>query len=128
VAEHPVGVIGLARVHDGGDLGGRSGFLVDRLWPRGLPRAALGSGTWLPDVGPSHELRKWFGHEPQRWDEFRTRYFAELDRNPQTWQPLRDAVATGDVTLLYSARDTEHNNAVALREYLLSRLEEVGHR
>jgi uncharacterized protein YeaO (DUF488 family) len=119
-----VGVIRLARVHDEG-AAAASGFLVERLWPRGVSRAALRSGTWLPDVGPSHELRKWFGHDPQKWDEFRRRYFAELDGNPQAWQPLRDAAAAGDVTLLYSSRDTEHNNAVALRDYLLSRLEEV---
>jgi uncharacterized protein YeaO (DUF488 family) len=120
-----VGVISLVRVHDSA---GRSGFLVERLWPRGIPRAALRSSTWLPDVGPSHELRKWFGHDPQKWNAFRERYFAELDGHPQAWQPLLDAVAAGDVTLLYSSRDTEHNNAVALRDYLLSRLEEVAPR
>ena len=120
-----MGVISLARVHG---TGRRPGFLVERLWPRGISRAALGSSTWLPDVGPSHELRKWFGHDPQKWDEFRKRYFAELDEHPQAWRPLRDAVAAGDVTLLYSSRDPEHNNAVALRDYLISRLEEVAPR
>ena len=118
-----MGVIRLARVHDEG-ASETPVFLVERLWPRGVSRAALGSGTWLPDVGPSHELRKWYAHDPQKWDEFRRRYFAELDGHPEAWQRLGDAAAAGDVTLLYSSRDTEHNNAVALREYLLSRLEE----
>lgn len=119
-----MGVIRLARVHDEA-APGASVFLVERLWPRGVSRAALGSGTWLRNVGPSHDLRKWFAHDPQKWDEFRRRYFAELDGHPEAWHPLRDAAAAGDVTLLYSSRDTEHNNAVALREYLLSRIEEA---
>jgi uncharacterized protein YeaO (DUF488 family) len=120
-----VAVIALARVYD--DDGGGSGdgprFLVERLWPRGVRRTALRMTDWLPDVGPSDELRRWFGHDPQKWDEFRRRYVAELDSRPESWRPLRDAAAVGGVTLLYSSRDVEHNNAVALREYLLSRLE-----
>jgi uncharacterized protein YeaO (DUF488 family) len=123
-----VGLIRLARVYDEEEPGERSRFLVERLWPRGFSRAALGSSTWLPEVGPSSELRQWFGHDPQRWEEFRRRYFAELDERPEAWRPLRDAAAAGDVTLLYSSRDAEHNNAVALRDYLMSRPEKVGAR
>jgi uncharacterized protein YeaO (DUF488 family) len=116
-----VGVIFLARAYD--DVpGDRPRFLVERLWPRGVRRAALEPIEWLPEVGPSHELRRWFGHDPQRWDEFRRRYFAELDERPEAWRPLRDAAAAGDVTLVFSSRDVEHNNAVALREYLTARL------
>ncbi len=93
-------------------------FLVDRLWPRGLKKAALRLDGWLKDVAPSNELRGWFGHNPARWTEFRRRYFAELDRHPEVAQPILDAVKRGPATLLFSARDAEHNNAVALREYL----------
>jgi uncharacterized protein YeaO (DUF488 family) len=121
-------VITLARVYDKAEAGDRPRYLVERLWPRGVRRADLRLSDWLPDVGPSHELRKWFGHEPQKWDDFRRRYFAELDGHPETWQTLRDALAAGDITLLYSSHDVEHNNAVALREYLMSRLEEVAPR
>ena len=87
-----------------------------------MRRADLAGSVWLPDVGPSHELRKWFGHDPERWDEFRRRYVAELDQHPEAWRPLADAAAASDITLLYSSRDAEHNNAVALREYLIRRL------
>jgi uncharacterized protein YeaO (DUF488 family) len=123
-----MGVITLARVYDQPEAGDRPRFLVERLWPRGVRRGALRRSEWLPDVGPSHELRKWFGHDPQRWDDFRRRYFAELDRHPEAWQPLRDAAADGDITLLYSSRDAEHNNAVALREYLSARLDQATSR
>jgi uncharacterized protein YeaO (DUF488 family) len=119
-----VGVISLARVYDQAETGDQPRFLVERLWPRGVRRADLRPSTWLPEVGPSHELRKWFGHEPQKWDGFRRRYFAELDAHPEAWQSLRDATAAGDITLLYSSHDVEHNNAVALRDYLMARLEE----
>lgn len=91
---------------------------MERLWPRGVRRDMLKFDGWLPEVGPSHELRKWFGHDPKRWEKFRRRYFAELDARLQGWQPLIDAAAAGDVTLLCSSRDREHNNAVALRDYL----------
>jgi uncharacterized protein YeaO (DUF488 family) len=113
-------VIELARVYDDDPGEGRARYLVERLWPRGVRRDGLELRAWLPDVGPSSELRRWFGHDPQRWEEFRRRYFAELDARPEAWRPLADAVAAGDVTLLYSSRDTEHNNAVALRDYLLA--------
>ena len=85
------------------------------------PARRPGLTDWLKDVAPSSELRRWFAHDPQKWDEFRRRYFDELDRHPEAWRPLWDAVVAGDITLLYSARDTEHNNAVALREYLTRR-------
>jgi uncharacterized protein YeaO (DUF488 family) len=117
-----MGVISLARVYDHEPVGGPR-FLVERLWPRGVRRADLQLSDWLPDVGPSTELRRWFGHEPRKWDDFRRRYFDELDRHPEAWRRLRDAAADGDITLLFSSRDVELNNAVALREYLLAQLE-----
>ncbi len=103
----------------GADDGQR--ILVDRVWPRGRTREVLAIDDWLRDVAPSDELRRWFHHAPARWDEFRRRYFAELDAHPEAVRRLREAARRGAVTLLYSARDEEHNNAVALKEYLETR-------
>jgi uncharacterized protein YeaO (DUF488 family) len=97
-------------------------YLVERLWPRGIKKEALRMEAWLKDVAPSPELRKWFSHDFEKWAEFRRRYTAELDRSPESWAPLIEAARHGAVTLLYSARDTEHNNAVLLKEYLERRL------
>ncbi|MGN6243047.1 MAG: DUF488 domain-containing protein [Motilibacteraceae bacterium] len=97
---------------------GTRAFLVDRLWPRGVRKEELTLDGWVRDAAPSTELRRWFGHDPARWEEFRRRYAAELDADPQAWGPLRDAAAEGDVLLVFSARDQVHNNAVALRDYL----------
>src|SRR5918997_1554867 len=83
-----------------------------------VARDALELDGWLRDAAPSDELRRWFGHDPARWAEFRRRYVAELDASPETWAPLRAAAAEGDVVLLYAARDREHNNAVVLRDHL----------
>lgn len=95
-------------------------ILVERLWPRGLTRAKLQADNWVKEVAPSDGLRRWFAHDPAKWPEFRRRYFAELDQHPEAIQVICTAVEAGPVTLLYSAHDTEHNNAVALREYLLT--------
>jgi uncharacterized protein YeaO (DUF488 family) len=97
-------------------------FLVERLWPRGVAKANLHVEAWLKDVAPSTDLRKWFGHDPARWDEFRRRYRDELDAHAHAWQPIVTAARRGRVTLVYSAHDTEHNNAVALKEYVEARL------
>ncbi len=93
-------------------------FLVDRLWPRGIKKESLDVEAWLKDVSPSNELRHWFGHDPAKWDEFRRRYDAALDAEPEAWQPLIEAARKGTITLVYSAKDETHNNAVALKEYL----------
>lgn len=97
-------------------------FLVDRLWPRGVKKEALQLDGWLKDVAPSDALRKWFGHDPAKWEEFRERYFAELEAKPEAWRPLLEAARQGTVTLLFSARDEAHNNAVALKAFLETRL------
>ena len=102
-------------------------FLVDRLWPRGVTKDALRIEAWLKDVAPSAELRKWFGHDPAKWDEFQRRYGAELQSRPETWQPLLDAACQGTVTLVYGAKDTEHNDAVVLKAFLESKLDESAH-
>jgi uncharacterized protein YeaO (DUF488 family) len=92
--------------------------LVDRLWPRGRSKDALKLDLWLKDLAPSTELRRWFAHDPEKWPEFRRRYHAELDANPEALEPLRERIAAGPVTLVFAAADREHNNAVALLEWL----------
>lgn len=92
-------------------------ILVDRLWPRGLSKAELGDAVWMKDVAPSAQLRRWFGHKPERWAEFRARYLRELRSNPAV-AALRELVASAPVTLVYSARDEVHNQAVVLAEFL----------
>jgi uncharacterized protein YeaO (DUF488 family) len=93
-------------------------ILVERLWPRGMKKESLAADAWMKEVAPSTQLRKWFGHRPERWEEFRRRYHAELDANPSAWKPILDAATPSTVTLLYSAHDTVHNGAVVLQEYL----------
>jgi uncharacterized protein YeaO (DUF488 family) len=95
--------------------------LVDRVWPRGLTREAVHADLWLKEVAPSSALRQWFGHDPTRWESFKARYFAELDANPQPVERLLALAQAQTVTLLFAARDEQHNQAVALREYLLAR-------
>lgn len=95
--------------------------LVDRVWPRGMTKEQTQADLWLKDVAPSTDLRKWFGHDRSRWQGFRQRYFSELDARPEVVARLLDEAEKGRLTLLFSARDTEFNQAVALREYLLSR-------
>jgi len=97
-------------------------FLVDHLWPRGVKKEAVQVERWLKPVSPSDELRSWFGHEPARWKEFQRRYFAELKQKPETWVTLLETARTKDITLVFSARDIEHNNAVALKAYLEKKL------
>jgi uncharacterized protein YeaO (DUF488 family) len=115
-------MISVARVYGAPESAGAARYLVDRVWPRGVSKESLQLTDWLPEVAPSTELRRWFGHDPERWPEFRRRYAAELDGRPKAWEPLLAAAVRGDVVLLYGAKDTEHNNAIALKEYLEGRL------
>lgn len=92
--------------------------LVDRLWPRGVRKEDAALDGWLREVAPSPALRRWFGHEPSRWEGFRHRYAAELDTLADHWRPLAERAARHRVTLLYAARDEEHNHALALKSYL----------
>lgn len=94
-------------------------ILVDRLWPRGLSKSNAAIDQWLKEVAPSTELRRWFGHDPDRWDEFRRRYQAELSRNPEPLAELRAMARKGTVTLVYAAHDEHHNQAVVLRDLLM---------
>jgi len=95
-------------------------ILVDRLWPRGLKKANAAIDEWVKEIAPSTELRKWFGHAVERWPEFRRRYGAEIRQHPVELQRLREFAQDGPVTLIYSAHDDEHNNAVVLKDLLLA--------
>ena len=117
-------MIRVERVYGTPTVDGGARFLVERLWPRGVKRESLRLTAWVKEAGASDSLRRWFHHDPAEWEEFRRRYFAELDGKPEVWQPLLEAARQGDIVLLYGARDTEHNNAVALKEYLEARLAE----
>jgi uncharacterized protein YeaO (DUF488 family) len=111
-------MVKLKRVYDPVSRTDGTRFLVERLWPRGLSKERLHATAWLKEVGPSTELRQWFNHDPLKWTRFRTRYFRELDSQPDAWRPLVTAANRGLVTLLYSSHDEKHNNAIALQEYL----------
>lgn len=111
-------IIDTARIYDKprGSRGCR--VLVDRLWPRGLRKEDVKVDLWLKDIAPSNALRRWFGHEPARWEQFKQRYFNELDKRPDLVRQLLNGARHGAVVLLYGAKDTQHNQAVALKEYL----------
>ena len=108
----------IKRVYEEAEAGDGVRFLVERLWPRGIKKEKLKMKAWLKDAAPSPSLRKWYSHDIARWEEFRQRYRKELENNPEAWMPILDAVQEGNVTLLYSARDTEHNSARVLKEFL----------
>ncbi|WP_052885914.1 DUF488 family protein [Vulcanisaeta distributa] len=111
--------IKVKRVYDEPDLSDGVRVLVDRLWPRGLSRERARIDVWLRDLAPSDELRRWFNHDPAKWDEFRLKYWSELDRNINDLSKLLSIIrGNGAVTLLYATRDKLRNNAVALAEYL----------
>ena len=97
-------------------------ILVDRLWPRGLRKDKVRVDLWLKDIAPSDQLRRWFGHDPAKWDEFRERYLAELDSKSELVQVILDKAKKGSICLLYGAKDETHNDAVVLKELLDYRL------
>ena len=97
-------------------------LLVDRLWPRGVKKEKLQLTGWLKEVAPGDSLRQWFNHDPARWKEFQRQYAVELKANPKAWQPILQAARDGKVTLLFAAKDAEHNNAVALKAFLERKL------
>jgi uncharacterized protein YeaO (DUF488 family) len=115
-------VIRIKRVYDPPAVSDGTRILAERLWPRGAKKAALKLDDWAREAAPSTELRKWFNHDPAKWDEFKERYRAELDARPEAWQPLIAAARKGPVTLLFSSHDAEHNNVVALKSYLEAKL------
>jgi uncharacterized protein YeaO (DUF488 family) len=115
-------MIKLKRVYESrGEDEGKT-FLVERLWPRGVKKTTLTDAVWAKDVAPSTELRKWFSHDPKKWVEFQHRYQTEIEEHEVALEPILQAARHGSVTLLYSSHDTEHNNAVVLRDYLERKL------
>lgn len=118
-------MIRIKRVYDHHAPGDGPCFLVDRLWPRGMKKESLHLTGWLKEVAPSDGLRRWFGHDPAKWEEFCRRYAAELEEHRDAWQPLLEMARTRDITLLFGAHDMEHNNAAALRSFLEKRLEHL---
>ena len=93
-------------------------ILIDRLWPRGLTKNKAAIDHWFKEIAPSTKLRKWFSHDPEKWHEFKKRYRAELKSSPEAWKSILEAARDGEVTLLYSASDTEHNSALVLKALL----------
>jgi uncharacterized protein YeaO (DUF488 family) len=114
--------IRLKRVYVPAEPGDGRRFLVERLWPRGVRKEAARLDAWLKDVAPSTQLRQWFSHDPARWEDFRKRYWRELDHHPEAWAPLVEAARHAQITLVYGSHDEQHNNALALKEYLDLRL------
>jgi uncharacterized protein YeaO (DUF488 family) len=111
----------LKRAYDAPSESDGCRILVDRLWPRGIRKEKAKIDLWLREVAPSAALRKWFGHDPAKWEQFKERYFVELDERFSAVEELVERAKECHVTLVYSARDAEHNNAVALQEYLKHR-------
>ncbi|MCL4706479.1 DUF488 domain-containing protein [bacterium] len=114
--------IRIKRIYDAPAADDGFRILVDRLWPRGVKKENARIDLWLKEIAPSDDLRKWFGHDPAKWAEFKQRYFAELRNKQDSVAVLRQHACAGAVTLLYSAKDEKHNNAMALLEYLQSQL------
>jgi uncharacterized protein YeaO (DUF488 family) len=110
----------LKRAYDKPSESDGTRILVDGMWPRGVSKQEARIDIWLKDLAPSKELRKWFGHDPNKWNEFQSRYFQELQDHPEAVNTIIDHTRKGPVTLVYAAKDTEHNNAVALKKYLQS--------
>ncbi|HEX9653700.1 MAG TPA: DUF488 domain-containing protein [bacterium] len=110
------------RVYEPAEPGDGKRFLIDRLWPRGIKKEALQIEAWLKEIAPSDALRKWYAHDPKKWEEFKRRYFEVLDSNPASWKGLLEIAEASTVTLLYSSKETRLNNATALKEFLEKKL------
>lgn len=115
----------LKRAYEAASQSDGTRILVDRMWPRGISKEKAKIDLWLKDLAPSKELRKWFGHDPDKWKEFQDKYFQELENNQDQVKTLIEQVRQGPVTLVYSAKDPEHNNAVVLKKYLHKMVEET---
>lgn len=113
------------RIYD--DPAGNDGLriLVDRIWPRGMSKEEARLDQWIKDIAPSTELRQWFNHDPDKWDAFKQRYFKELRKQDNKLKSLLDETDKQRITLVYAANDQQHNNAIALREYLLTLIEDT---
>jgi len=116
----------LKRAYEAAAAGDGQRILVDRLWPRGISKDEARLDDWMKDIAPSADLRTWFGHDPERWAEFRRRYRAELKDNAPLLGDLRRRARKGRITLVYAARDEAHNDAVVLRDAILDRPDQEG--
>ena len=114
--------ISLKRVYEPPSNADGLRILVERLWPRGLSKGAAKIDWWLREAAPSTELRKWFGHKPEKWPEFKRRYFKELNSHREILMPIRERMRRGRVTFVFAAKEERFNNAVALKEYLERRM------
>jgi uncharacterized protein YeaO (DUF488 family) len=117
----PAANVKLKRAYESPAAGDGTRILIDRLWPRGISKKKAALDQWMKDIAPSAELRKWFGHDPARWEEFRRRYAEEVHHNSVLLDQLRSFARHGPVTLVYAAHDEVHNDAVVLRDLLLGR-------
>lgn len=111
-------MIQVKRVYEAPEVADGLRILVDRLWPRGLTKERAAVGLWLKDIGPSTELRKWFGHDPDKWKEFQTRYRSELKEKKDTLKEIKQKGKNQKVTLLFGARDEKHNEALVIKKVL----------
>jgi uncharacterized protein YeaO (DUF488 family) len=112
-------MIKIKRIYDAATLDDGIRILVDRLWPRGLSKEKAKVDLWLKEIAPSNELRKWYAHDPRKWDEFKKKYFRDLDMKRELVNQIVQKMKEGDVTLLYSSKEEKINNAVALMEYMI---------
>jgi len=110
--------LNIKRAYEEADDSDGKRILIDRLWPRGVSRETAQIDLWMREIAPSTELRKWFGHDPAKWEAFQSRYNDELDSNPELVDTIRTMAMAGQVTLIYAAKDEEHNDAVVLLNYL----------
>lgn len=110
--------IRLKRAYEPAEAADGRRILVDRLWPRGVSKKSAHIDLWFKEIAPSTELRKWFGHDPAKWNEFRKRYFKELEEHSEPLAQLLEHVGHGPVTLVYGAKDEEHNDAIVLKDFL----------
>ena len=117
----PAANVKLKRAYEPVDLEDGTRILIDRLWPRGVSKVEAALDQWMKEIAPSTELRKWFGHDPGRWEEFCRRYSAELKQNAELLSDLRSLAHQGLITLVYSAHDEVHNDAIVLRDVILGR-------
>jgi uncharacterized protein YeaO (DUF488 family) len=110
--------IKLKRVYEKPEKTDGHRILVERLWPRGLSKEKARVDMWVKDAAPSSELRKWFDHDPSKWEEFKKRYFAELDRNPEALEPLLEILRNETITFVFASKEETYNNSAALRKYV----------
>ncbi|HXX57361.1 MAG TPA: DUF488 domain-containing protein [Thermodesulfovibrionales bacterium] len=109
-------MVKIKRIYDPASPDDGKRILVDRLWPRGIKKEEAGIDEWMKEIAPSGELRKWFGHDPSKWEEFRKKYRGELKGKTEFVEKLAAMAKKGKITLLFSAKDREHNNAVVIKE------------